>query len=384
MRTYKDAFRPSGVTVAQVLLTRDDLANRRRYLNARNTLNTLLDWKIVPIINENDTVSVEEIKLGDNDNLAAMITLLMDADLLVILSDIDGLFTRDPRTEPDAELIPVVGVITKSTEKAAGSIPGPLGTGGMMSKINAALPAGVKTELGPDASSVGWVFQYALVDTSGKHSLADLRSYQDWYLRAYLKAVPGVGSAEVNLATEIASVTLAAGARVEIPWPAEFNALAYVLAGSGGVGAERRPVRAHHHDDAADAERRDDHRLDGRRAARRQPRGESGIRRHPGPAGQPPLPPRPRRGGVRPATAWFWRAGAGFGRLGWPSHHAGRAPGAGRRCTRRCGSAGAAAGAGATAGVTAGTIAVGVAVAAVATAAIVAASSGTTTTAHHH
>jgi glutamate 5-kinase len=135
---YEKAFERHRLKAAQILLTSEDLSSRKRYLNARNTLNTLLDWKIVPIINENDTVSVEEIRLGDNDNLAAMITLLMDADLLVILSDTDGLFTRDPRTEPDAELIPVVGVITKSTEKAAGSIPGPLGTGGMMSKINAA------------------------------------------------------------------------------------------------------------------------------------------------------------------------------------------------------------------------------------------------------
>jgi glutamate 5-kinase len=135
---YEKAFERHRLKAAQILLTSEDLSSRKRYLNARNTLNTLLDWKIVPIINENDTVSVEEIRLGDNDHLAAMITLLMDADLLVILSDIDGLFTRDPRTEPDAELIPVVGVITKSTEKAAGSIPGPLGTGGMMSKINAA------------------------------------------------------------------------------------------------------------------------------------------------------------------------------------------------------------------------------------------------------
>jgi len=135
---YEKAFERHRLKAAQILLTSEDLSSRKRYLNARNTLNTLLDWKIVPIINENDTVSVEEIRLGDNDNLAAMITLLMDADLLVILSDTDGLFTRDPRTEPDAELIPVVGAITKSTEKAAGSIPGPLGTGGMMSKINAA------------------------------------------------------------------------------------------------------------------------------------------------------------------------------------------------------------------------------------------------------
>lgn len=135
---YEKVFERHGRKVAQILLTSEDLTSRKRYLNARNTLNTLLEWRIVPIINENDTVSVEEIKLGDNDNLAAMITLLMDADLLIILSDIDGLFTADPRTDPSAELIPVVSAITRETEKAAGSIPGPLGTGGMTSKLTAA------------------------------------------------------------------------------------------------------------------------------------------------------------------------------------------------------------------------------------------------------
>jgi glutamate 5-kinase len=135
---YEKAFERHGRKVAQILLTSEDLTSRKRYLNARNTLNTLLEWKMVPIINENDTVSVEEIKLGDNDNLAAMIALLMDADLLVVLSDTDGLFTHDPRTHADAELIPVVTVISKSTETAAGRTPGPLGTGGMLSKINAA------------------------------------------------------------------------------------------------------------------------------------------------------------------------------------------------------------------------------------------------------
>ena len=138
---YEKVFERHGRKVAQILLTSEDLTSRKRYLNARNTLNTLLEWKIVPIINENDTVSVEEIKLGDNDNLAAMISLLMDADLLISLSDIDGLFTKDPRTHADAQLIPVVAAITKGTEKAAGSIPGPLGTGGMMSKLAAARKA---------------------------------------------------------------------------------------------------------------------------------------------------------------------------------------------------------------------------------------------------
>jgi glutamate 5-kinase len=138
MMEYEKAFDRHRLKVAQILLTSEDLSNRKRYLNARNTLNTLLSWRVVPIINENDTVWVEEIKLGDNDNLAAMITLLMDADLLINLTDIDGLFTRDPRVHPDAKLIDTITRINKETEKYAGDIPGALGTGGMISKIKAA------------------------------------------------------------------------------------------------------------------------------------------------------------------------------------------------------------------------------------------------------
>lgn len=135
---YEKAFARYHKKVAQILLTGDDLNNRRRYLNARNTLCMLLSWQVVPIINENDTVMIEEIQFGDNDNLAAMITLLMDADILVNLTDIDGLYTKNPRKYPDAELIPLVSTIRENIVKVAGDIPGPLGTGGMLSKINAA------------------------------------------------------------------------------------------------------------------------------------------------------------------------------------------------------------------------------------------------------
>ncbi|MBW2155064.1 MAG: glutamate 5-kinase [Deltaproteobacteria bacterium] len=135
---YERAFARYHKKVAQILLTGDDLNNRRRYLNARNTLCMLLSWQVVPIINENDTVMIEEIQFGDNDNLAAMITLLMDADILVNLTDIDGLYTKNPRKYPDAELIPLVSTIRENIVKVAGDIPGPLGTGGMLSKINAA------------------------------------------------------------------------------------------------------------------------------------------------------------------------------------------------------------------------------------------------------
>jgi len=135
---YEKAFGRYHKKVAQILLTSDDLSNRKRYLNARNTIYTLLSWDVVPVINENDTVMVEEIKFGDNDNLAAMITLLMDADILINLTDIDGLYTKDPRTNPDAQLIPVISTIKKSIEKFASDIPGALGKGGMLSKVKAA------------------------------------------------------------------------------------------------------------------------------------------------------------------------------------------------------------------------------------------------------
>ncbi len=138
MNAYEKSFGAHGIQIAQILLTGDDLTNRKRYLNSRNTLHTLIDWKIVPIINENDTIMVEEIKLGDNDNLAAMITLLMDADFLIILTDIDGLYNKDPRRFSDAKLIPKVRQIKKEIEDFASSIPGALGTGGMLSKIQAA------------------------------------------------------------------------------------------------------------------------------------------------------------------------------------------------------------------------------------------------------
>jgi glutamate 5-kinase len=138
MRAYKDALRLYGITAGQVLLTRDDLANRRRYLNARNTLMTLLEYGIVPIINENDTVVVDEIRFGDNDNLSAMTTNLAEAQLLVILSDVDGLYDSDPRYNPDACLISDIERITPEIEAMAGAEVTEFGTGGMTTKLKAA------------------------------------------------------------------------------------------------------------------------------------------------------------------------------------------------------------------------------------------------------
>jgi glutamate 5-kinase len=142
MWMYEKTFSAHGRKVAQVLLTRDDLSNRQRFLNARGTLHTLLEYDVIPVINENDTVSVDEIKFGDNDNLSGMVVHVADADLLVILSDIDGLYTADPRTHADATLIPVVERITTEMERGAGDALSAVGTGGMRSKILAAKKVG--------------------------------------------------------------------------------------------------------------------------------------------------------------------------------------------------------------------------------------------------
>lgn len=135
---YEEAFARYGEKVAQVLLTRDDLSNRRRYLNARNTLFTLLSWKVLPIINENDTVVVDELKFGDNDNLSAMVTNLSESGLLINLTNIEGLYDKDPFKNPDAQLINKVERIDRKIAGFASAIPGFLGTGGMASKISAA------------------------------------------------------------------------------------------------------------------------------------------------------------------------------------------------------------------------------------------------------
>ncbi|MBE9574157.1 MAG: glutamate 5-kinase [Proteobacteria bacterium] len=138
MLAYEEAFKTYEKKVAQILVTRDDLTNRKRYLNTRNTLFTLLHWKVIPIINENDTVVVDEIKFGDNDNLSAMIANLAAANLVINLTNIDGFFDDDPRVNKDAHRISVVEKVTSKIEKTASSIPGSLGKGGMESKIKAA------------------------------------------------------------------------------------------------------------------------------------------------------------------------------------------------------------------------------------------------------
>ena len=142
MWAYEKAFEPLSLRVAQVLLTHEDLADRRRFLNARHTLTTLIKFGVIPIINENDTVAVEEIRVGDNDTLAAQVAHLVDADLLVILSDVDGLFTGDPRKDSTATLIPLIHDITEDIERRAGVSSTFEGTGGMATKVGAAKKVG--------------------------------------------------------------------------------------------------------------------------------------------------------------------------------------------------------------------------------------------------
>ena len=138
MWAYEKSFERLGIKVAQILLTHHDLADRRRFLNARHTLAALIEFQVIPIINENDTVAVDEIRVGDNDTLAAEVAHLVDADLLVILSDIDGLFTEDPRKNPSAELIPLIAEITDDIERRAGISTTFGSTGGMATKVRAA------------------------------------------------------------------------------------------------------------------------------------------------------------------------------------------------------------------------------------------------------
>jgi glutamate 5-kinase len=142
MAVYGDSFDRYGVKVGQMLLTKDDLSHRRRYLNARNTLTTLLSWGVVPIVNENDTVMVEEIQVGDNDNLSALVATLADADLLIALTDIEGLMDCDPREDSNACLIPLVEEITPEIRGMAGETASAVGRGGMSSKLEAAAKAG--------------------------------------------------------------------------------------------------------------------------------------------------------------------------------------------------------------------------------------------------
>jgi len=135
---YEKMFAEYGHTVAQILLTREDMNNRTRYINSRNTLLHLLKFNAIPVVNENDTISTEEIEFGDNDRLSALVAALIDADLLLVLTDIDGLYTANPKTDPEARCIGFVDEITPEIRKVAGKTEEMLAKGGMTTKIEAA------------------------------------------------------------------------------------------------------------------------------------------------------------------------------------------------------------------------------------------------------
>lgn len=138
VQMYESCFSQHGLHTAQVLLTHDDLADRKRYLNARSTLRTLLDMKVIPIINENDTVVTDEIRFGDNDTLGSLVANLIEADTLVILTDQQGLYTADPRRNPDATFVNHATAGDPALEQMAGGAGSTVGTGGMLTKILAA------------------------------------------------------------------------------------------------------------------------------------------------------------------------------------------------------------------------------------------------------
>lgn len=141
VQAYETAFQRHGLHTAQILLTHDDLSNRGRYLNARSTLRALLEMDVVPVVNENDTVATEEIRFGDNDSLAALVANLVDAEVLVILTDQAGLFEADPRRQPDAALIREAYANDERLEAMCSDAPGVLGSGGMRAKVQAAARA---------------------------------------------------------------------------------------------------------------------------------------------------------------------------------------------------------------------------------------------------
>ena len=138
VQAYESRFQKFDLHTAQVLLTHDDLANRQRYLNARSTLRTLLDLGVIPVVNENDTVTTEEIRFGDNDTLAALVANLIDADLLIFLTDQQGMYDSDPRTNPGATLLSEAQADDLSLENMAAATGGALGRGGMLTKVRAA------------------------------------------------------------------------------------------------------------------------------------------------------------------------------------------------------------------------------------------------------
>lgn len=185
MHEYERRFARAGVAVAQILLTADDLADRRRYRHAHDAMRVLLARGVVPIVNENDTVAIDEIKIGDNDTLSALVACMLHADLLCILSDVDGLFTEDPHRDPQARLIAVVEDVDAEIRRHAGGAGSSQGVGGMVTKLHAAriaTTAGIPTLIA-SGTTPDLLLRVARGEHPGtlfKPSAAPLRARQSW------------------------------------------------------------------------------------------------------------------------------------------------------------------------------------------------------------
>ncbi len=204
MRIYNDLFDIFGIVVAQVLLVAEDLRHRARYLNARDTLQTLLDRRIIPIVNENDTTATEEIRVGDNDNLSALVASALEADLLIILTDQPGLFTADPRYDTEARLIERVTKIDGRVMAIAGGIGTPMGTGGMMTKVEAAQLAqrsGVTAIIaaGHEPNVLGRIIEGEALGTRFEPAISHLESRKRWMLADKPQGVAHVDDGAVQV-----------------------------------------------------------------------------------------------------------------------------------------------------------------------------------------
>jgi len=203
MQIYGELFDIFQIVVAQVLLTRDDLGNRTRFLNARDTMLTLIDQRIVPVINENDTTATHEIRIGDNDNLSALVATLIEADLLILLTDQPGLFTADPRQNKDAQLIERVDHIDEATWGRAGGTGTGLGTGGMVTKIQAAQLAsrgGVPTRIasGKEPDVLARILADETIGTHFEAAASPLESRKRWLLLEKTRGAVNVDAGAVR------------------------------------------------------------------------------------------------------------------------------------------------------------------------------------------
>lgn len=185
MKLYEEAFSKHNVKIAQILLTHDDFSDRIRYVNAKRTITNLFKMSVIPIVNENDTVSTEEIKIGDNDTLSAKLTGIVDADILIILTDIDGLYDRDPKKFTDAKFIPVVEKISAEWLKYATDSKNTLSVGGMRTKIEAAMiscsyGAGVVIANGMEKHVLKRIFAGEELGTLFKPKFTDINARKFW------------------------------------------------------------------------------------------------------------------------------------------------------------------------------------------------------------